>query len=44
MRPVEHAMELAPVDHAALERWQKYLRCIAEYDDAHGDREFVHVD
>lgn len=44
VRPVQHAVEFAPVDHVAFERWQENLRSVAEHDDSHCDREFVHVD
>ena len=44
VRPVEHALELALVDHVLLERGQEDLRGVAEDDDAQGDREAENVD
>ena len=44
VRPVEHALELALVDHVLLERGQEDLRGVAEDDDAQCDRETENVD
>lgn len=43
MAPVEHPVEFGAIDEVALERRQKYLRGIAEDDDAQGYRKVLHV-
>lgn len=43
MRPVQHPIELGPVDHVAFECWQEDLRSVREDDDAERDRELAHI-
>lgn len=42
--PLEHPVELGPVDEVTLERGQEYLRRVAEHDHAQRYGEVFHVD